>query len=87
MGKKDNQPEEERSQYKRINKNFILTYYDKDNPDHKYEMVPAEDISKLAKTGRSNCILDTSKLQSEGVQMRPAAEVIQAYLKVYKKTF
>ena len=45
MGEKDNQSREERRQYKRIHKNFILTYYDKDNPDHKYEITQLKNIS------------------------------------------
>ena len=37
--------QEERRKYKRINKNFILTYFDKTNPDEKYEITQLKNIS------------------------------------------
>ncbi len=37
-------PKEERRKYKRINKSFILTYYDKSNPQEKYEITQLRNI-------------------------------------------
>ena len=38
-------PGSERRQYKRVNKNFILTYYDKSDPSKKYEITQLKNIS------------------------------------------
>lgn len=64
----------------------ILAWYKEIvDPSHAYEMIPAEDLMKqgLAKAGRSNCILNTDKLKNDGVVLRPAADVIRDYLKIY----
>ena len=38
-----------------------------------------------AKTPRSNCVLDTSKLLAAGIKMRPVQEALMAALKDWKK--
>ncbi|MEK7619044.1 MAG: sugar nucleotide-binding protein [Patescibacteria group bacterium] len=57
------------------------------DPSHAYTIIPAENLQSagLTKTGRSNCVLDTSKLQSAGVHLRPAGEAIRQCLEEYKK--
>ncbi|MDO8580598.1 MAG: PilZ domain-containing protein [Candidatus Omnitrophota bacterium] len=37
--------QEERRKYKRINKNFILTYYEKIKPKERYEVTQMKNIS------------------------------------------
>jgi hypothetical protein len=39
------QPEEERRQYKRINRSFILSYFDLAEPDYKFEITQIKNIS------------------------------------------
>ena len=38
-------PEEERRQYKRINRSFILSYFDRAEPDYKFEITQIKNIS------------------------------------------
>lgn len=51
-------------------------------PGHKYEIVPPEDIAKLATDGRSNCILNTAKLEKV-VTVGHAEPAIRACLQQY----
>ncbi len=44
----------------------------------------ADFMSKAAKTPRSNCVLDVSKLLATGVKMRPVEEALEAALKAWK---
>lgn len=53
---------------------------------HPYELIPQSQLQSLGlvKTGRSNCILDTRKLQSEGIYLPPAVDAVKACLQEYK---
>lgn len=50
---------------------------------HTYELVPSEDIVKLASTGRSNCVLNTAKLMQDVPDVRSAPEAIAQALRQY----
>ncbi len=66
----------------------ILAWYKKYvDPKHTYEMIPLKKLQELGLTqaGRSNCILNTNKLKSAGVKLRPAKAAIIEALKEYKK--
>ncbi|MBI4837544.1 MAG: sugar nucleotide-binding protein [Candidatus Portnoybacteria bacterium] len=56
-------------------------------PDHEFKVIPAEELYKqgLAKAIRSNCILNTDKLQAEGVVLKPIQERIIEVMEEYKK--
>ncbi|OHA13807.1 MAG: hypothetical protein A2909_00795 [Candidatus Tagabacteria bacterium RIFCSPLOWO2_01_FULL_39_11] len=65
----------------------ILKWYKKlVDPHHQYQMIPLKDLTKLglAKTGRSNCILNTKKLERAGIKMTPAKTAIIKAFKIYK---
>lgn len=55
------------------------------DPGFSYEVMGAEELSKVTKAGRSNCILSTAKLASEGVSMRPVKEAVRETLAQYAK--
>lgn len=57
------------------------------DPGHTYTLIHSSDLqeSGLTTTGRSNCILDTSKLESEGIALTSAADAIRACLLEYGK--
>lgn len=59
------------------------------DPQHNYELITIEqmEIDGLAKTGRSNCILDSSKLKNAGVHLKPAEVRIKECLREYKKHY
>ena len=65
----------------------ILSWYREFvDPAHEYELIPAEDLFSrgLAKAGRSNCILDTTKLQQEGIYLMDAPTRIRECLEEYR---
>lgn len=57
------QPQDERRKYKRISKSFILTYFEKDNPQKKYE------ITQLRNIGMGGMCFITTQPFPEGVQL------------------
>lgn len=66
-------------------RDILKWYTDIVDPTHHYELIPAEDLQRLglAKAGRSSCILDTRKLQEEGIHLAPAEEAIKQCLRIY----
>jgi len=50
------------------------------DPAHTAERVPLEQLGQLSKVGRSNCILSTQKLESEGMTMLPVNEAVKQAL-------
>lgn len=59
------------------------------DPKHQYEIISIEELYKqgLATTGRSNCVLDTSKLKNLGVVLPEARDRICMCLQEYKNHF
>ena len=53
--------------------------------DYKFFDSEEEFMSKAAKTPRSNCVLDTTKLQSVGIRMRPVEEALDWSLRNWKE--
>ncbi|GAF76777.1 unnamed protein product, partial [marine sediment metagenome] len=66
----------------------IMEHYKKIiNPKHQFKVIPDKELykQKLAKATRSNCILNTDKLQKEGIHLKPIKERIIEVMKEYKK--
>lgn len=64
----------------------ILNQYKKIvDPAHTYEIISLEELAKIAKAPRSNCILSTKKLEAEGIYLPPIHERIIEVLQEYKK--
>ena len=59
----DKKGDSERRRYKRINKHFILTYFDKSNPSRKQEITQLKNISM-----GGMCFVTSSRFES-GTQM------------------
>ena len=57
----------------------------KPNRDFEFWKDDAEFYRLAAKTPRSNCVMDVSKLLAAGVQLRPVREAVEASLKSWKK--
>jgi dTDP-4-dehydrorhamnose reductase len=53
------------------------------DPNFKYEMISVEELEKFTKAKRSNCVLNTKKLESE-VEIKPAKERLKEIFKLYK---
>jgi len=57
------------------------------DPDHRFEVIRDDDLYKqgLAKAVRSNCVLNTSRLEEDGVFLPPINERIKEVLNEYKQ--
>ncbi len=57
------------------------------DPSHKFERIKEEELYTrgLANAKRSNCVLNTGKLQAEGIILKPISERIIEVLEMYKK--
>jgi dTDP-4-dehydrorhamnose reductase len=55
------------------------------DPGHEYTMIPEEDLVRLgmARRGRSNCILSSSRLEALGVSMRPTESALPEVFRDY----
>jgi len=57
------------------------------DPTHPFERLTLQDLPSAVKAGRSNCILSTSKLEVEGIKLRPVEEAVREVLESYKEPF
>ncbi len=55
------------------------------NKDYKFFENEEDFMEKAAKTPRSNCVLDTTKLEKSGIHLRPVEEALEWSLKNWKK--
>jgi dTDP-4-dehydrorhamnose reductase len=66
----------------------ILDMYKKYvDPNFTYETFSLEELAKITKAGRSNCVLSTNKLESEGIKLPEIHKRLPEVLKEYKKKF
>ncbi len=64
----------------------IMEYYKKIvDPKHQFKVISEKELQGLVKTGRSNCVLNTDKLQKEGISLKPIQERIVEVIKEYKQ--
>jgi len=66
----------------------IMEFYKKEiNPNHQFKVITDEDLYKkgLATARRSNCVLNSDKLQKEGIYLKPIKERIIEIIKEYKR--
>ena len=63
----------------------LILKYGVNNKDYKFFDSEEEFMSKAAKAPRSNCVLDTAKLQGAGIHMRPVQEALEWSLKNWKR--
>ena len=63
----------------------LILKYGVNNKDYRFFDNEEEFMSKAAKAPRSNCVLDTAKLQSAGIHMRSVQEALDWSLKNWKR--
>jgi len=65
---------------------IMKLYQEEVNPNHKFEIISEKNLYEqdLAKAVRSNCVLNTDKLQKEGIKLKPIKERIKEVIKEYK---
>jgi len=55
------------------------------DPKHTYKIISLKEFSKLTKAQRSNCVLNTSKLESEGIKLPAIKDAMRKTLLKYKE--
>lgn len=61
----------------------VIKEYAKYFPNHKFEIISEEQLEKLTLAKRSNCILNTDKLNSVGISLTPAKQALVSCMKKY----
>lgn len=61
----------------------IMKEYQKYVPDHSFEIINEQQLDQMTKAKRSNCILNTEKLQSAGFQMTNSEEALVSCMARY----
>jgi dTDP-4-dehydrorhamnose reductase len=61
----------------------IMQEYQKYVPSHQFSVISEEQLDKLTTAKRSNCVLNTDKLQQTGFTMTPAKEALTLCMKNY----
>ena len=64
---------------------IMRLYADIVDPSHKFEVMTLEELDKATVGKRSNCMLDTSKLEAEGIKMPEIYEAVRECLRQYKR--
>lgn len=63
----------------------IMREFQKYKPKHTFEIISEKQLDKLTIAKRSNCILDTRKLQNAGFYMTPSKEALKKCMDDYVK--
>jgi 3,5-epimerase/4-reductase len=66
---------------------IMMLYREIVDPDHNFEIISGDDLYRmgLAKAVRSNCVLNTGKLEEEGIVLTPIQERIKEILYEYRE--
>ena len=64
---------------------ILETYKHIINPNHTYSIIPLDQLHAVTKAQRSNCVLNTEKLQKEGIMLRPVHDAVKTSLLTYKE--
>lgn len=63
----------------------VMEEYKNYKPEHKYNVISEQELNKITKAKRSNCILNSDKLKNEGFQMQNAFVGMKHCMKKYFK--
>lgn len=63
----------------------IMTEYQKYVPTHTFKTITEQELNDLTLATRSNCILNTSKLNNAGFYMTPSEEALKVCMEEYVK--
>lgn len=63
----------------------VMREYQKYDPNHKFENINENELAKLTVATRSNCFLNTEKLNKEGVILTSSKEALQLIMKEFVK--
>ena len=63
---------------------IMQMYKDIVEPSHQFEIMKLEELNRITRGKRSNCILNTEKLKKEGIQMPEIQDAVRECLLKYK---
>ena len=63
----------------------MMMYKEIVDPEHEFAPLPAEDLGEVARAPRSNCILDTTRLEDHGIFLSPVRDAIDEALRSLAK--
>lgn len=64
---------------------ILSVYKELVDPNHTYELISLEQLEKMTKAGRSNCVLNTDKISKEGIVLPPIHQRVREVLSQYKE--
>ncbi len=67
-------------------KEIMELYKEIINPSHKYELFSLEEMLRITKAGRSNCVLNTEKLENEGIKLPEIHLALRELFEKYIRT-
>ena len=59
---------------------IVTRYRERVDPNHTFEALPLACLGEVARAGRSNCVLDTTRLKAAGLALPPVGEAIERAL-------
>ena len=59
---------------------IVTRYRERVDSNHTFEALPLSRLGEVARAGRSNCVLDTSRLKAAGLALPPVGEAIERAL-------
>lgn len=63
----------------------VMTEYQKYVTDHKFEIITEQQLDSITVAKRSNCLLDSSKLELAGFHMSPSVKALEDCMAKYMK--
>jgi 3,5-epimerase/4-reductase len=63
----------------------VMQEYQKYDPNHTFDIITGDELDQITLAKRSNCILDTSKLNNAGFHMTPTMEALAKCMASYAK--
>jgi UDP-glucose 4,6-dehydratase len=63
----------------------VMKEYQKYVPEHKFEVITEQQLDSLTVAKRSNCLLDSSKLELAGFHMSPSVKALEDCMAKYMK--
>ena len=63
---------------------MMVRYKNIVDPSHVFTRISQDDLLTVTKTGRSNCVLSTAKIEAEGIGFRPLDEAVEQAMQSLK---
>lgn len=63
----------------------IMKYYQVYDPKHQFSIISEEELDKITKAKRSNCLLNTDKLRNAGFQMTNTEDALKECMRQYAR--